>query len=100
MTGFPKACIACGQPSFNGPRCAAHVRQRGTSGSDRQRKRRAVLMRDPICTRCGAAPSAEAHHVVPLYLGGPDTVENMTGLCSPCHDGITRPFTPRRAPRW
>ena len=30
-------------------------------------------------------PSAEADHTIPLFQGGPDTVENMTGKCKKHH---------------
>lgn len=33
-------------------------------------------------------PSTEADHIIPLPEG-PDTVENMQGLCRPCHSRKT-----------
>lgn len=35
--------------------------------------------------RADGSPYLEAHHIVPLAEGGPDTVENCAALCPNCH---------------
>lgn len=49
---------------------------------------------DGICEACKApapfirtdgSPYLEAHHILPLAQGGPDTVENCAALCPNCH---------------
>ena len=36
-------------------------------------------------TRVDSSPYLEAHHILPLAEGGPDTVENCAALCPNCH---------------
>lgn len=48
--------------------------------------RRAVFARDGHrCGRCNATENLSLDHIVPWSLGGPDTVENLQTLCSPCN---------------
>lgn len=37
------------------------------------------------CVNCGATP-IEYHHIVPLRIGGTNSVENIVPLCTRCHD--------------
>ncbi len=51
-----------------------------------QRLRRRILdSHGWRCSACGRAGRLELHHVVPWSAGGPDTPENLTPLCRPCH---------------
>ncbi len=48
--------------------------------------RRAVWARDGgRCVACGASFDLQYDHVIPLALGGADTVENLQILCAPCN---------------
>lgn len=49
---------------------------------DWQRRRRAILRRDPICRACFAAPATEVDHI-----GDPSdhSPANLQGLCAVCH---------------
>ncbi|MGZ6696092.1 MAG: HNH endonuclease [Solirubrobacteraceae bacterium] len=48
--------------------------------------RQAVFARDGgRCAECGAAFDLQYDHVIPLALGGADTVENLQLLCAPCN---------------
>jgi 5-methylcytosine-specific restriction protein A len=48
--------------------------------------RKAVLARDPICKVCDERLSTEVDHIVPLSQGGdPWALDNLQGICSPCH---------------
>lgn len=54
--------------------------------------RNAVLQRDDfVCQCCGLkmigarAGLSAAHHVLPVHVGGKDTMENLTTLCVGCH---------------
>lgn len=49
--------------------------------------RQRVLCRDGFrCQRCGSSDrTLQAHHVVHRSKGGPDTLENLITLCTPCH---------------
>lgn len=40
------------------------------------------------CCNCGATEALEYHHIVPLAIGGKDTVSNMCCLCFLCHELI------------
>lgn len=44
------------------------------------------------CCNCGAK-ATQAHHIVPVTLGGKDIITNIAFLCDHCHDlihGLTR----------
>lgn len=49
--------------------------------------RRKVFERDQgICAECGRYSAKWEHdHIVPLHLGGADTLENARTLCRACH---------------
>jgi len=42
------------------------------------------------CYFCGAFGGIEEHHVIPQRFGGPDTPENIVGLCETCHNKLER----------
>src|SRR3990167_10158391 len=54
--------------------------------------RRECLYRDKYtCYRCDKRMKSSdltAHHLVPRNEGGPDTIQNLTTLCSSCHDFV------------
>ena len=45
-----------------------------------------------VCELCGCTSYSscyfEAHHMIPLYLGGIDNIYNTVCLCALCHKGI------------
>jgi len=59
-----------------------------------RRLRRLVLARDPLCISCRSAgrivPATEADHIKPRREGGPDSLDNLQGLCKSCHTKKTR----------
>lgn len=55
-----------------------------------KRKRAQVLERDGyLCVECAkvgkVTMASDVDHIVPLHLGGADTVLNMQSLCKECH---------------
>src|SRR6266849_4784496 len=70
-------------------------------GTRWQSIRRTVMQRDPICKRCGLAPSEICDHIVPAAIAimqaqeskryplnkyaGFYLLSNLQGLCRPCH---------------
>ncbi|MCB0190629.1 MAG: HNH endonuclease [Anaerolineae bacterium] len=55
-----------------------------------QRLRLMVLRRDPICRVDGCdKASTDVDHIVPRRDGGPDTMENLQGLCHSHHSKKT-----------
>jgi 5-methylcytosine-specific restriction protein A len=73
-------------------RARGNSTQRGY-GAGHRKRRLFVLRRDPLCIEClkrnRTTASSQADHIIPLSAGGPDTVENMQGLCKPCHSRKT-----------
>ena len=52
-----------------------------------RRLRAEVLKRDPICRTPGCGrKSVVADHIVQRERGGPDTLANLRGLCTECHN--------------
>jgi 5-methylcytosine-specific restriction protein A len=106
----------CGQPACpaltDGRYCAEHARteqrrydrERGSAakrgyGAPWPKLRKIVLARDPICRDCGRAASTEADHITPRREGGSDSLDNLQGLCKPCHSRKTAIEDGRWAPR-
>ena len=101
----PRPCAHPGCPELTASTwCARHERERPPRprkpdtrpsahrrgyGRRWERLRRLVLARDPICRICGQAPATEVDHIVPKRRGGPDSMENLQGLCKPCHSRKT-----------
>jgi HNH endonuclease len=56
---------------------------------------RAQWLRATVLMDLGLPPGRgtlwDADHVVPLVLGGGDTLENLRTLCIPCHAAVTAP---------
>ena len=50
-----------------------------------RRMRKMVLERDPMCKVCRVKPSTQADHITPKSQGGRDAMENLRGICEPCH---------------
>ena len=44
-----------------------------------------ILRRDGRCARCGSERQLQAHHKIPLGLGGSNREENLIALCFSCH---------------
>ncbi len=59
-------------------------------GARWRKLRRLVLARDPICRAPGCnQASTEADHIKPRREGGSDGLDNLQGLCKPCHSSKT-----------
>ncbi|MDA2932642.1 HNH endonuclease [Nitrospinae bacterium AH-259-F20] len=95
----PRACSSPGCPALTHERfCEPHDQEdsrrrdaeRGTStergyGARWQRLRVLVLKRQPICNLCKRKPATEVDHIKPKAAGGGDEMDNLQGLCKPCH---------------
>jgi len=44
-----------------------------------------VIERDKVCQVCGCPANLQAHHKIPISIGGADTPENGEALCPGCH---------------
>ena len=60
------------------------------TGRRLQRSREQLFQEQPLCVECLKHGRIEAatqrDHVVPLFEGGANTVENTQGLCDDCHE--------------
>nr|WP_064570439.1 HNH endonuclease signature motif containing protein [Gordonia sp. LAM0048] len=51
--------------------------------------RKAVIVRDACCVKCGAPPShTQVHHIRPWADGGPTDLDNGCLLCQRCHTQV------------
>ena len=48
------------------------------------------------CQNCNSTEDLEIHHIVPLAVGGNNTIGNLVRLCVPCHEKIHGGNTKRR----
>ena len=48
----------------------------------------AGLSKSNRCSVCFTKGLTEAHHIVPVSLGGPSTLSNLIELCLSCHDKV------------
>lgn len=86
-----KPCLGCGSLTTNSycPRCdpvPKRYREKRGSGWAQTRFRAAVLKRaGSRCERCGSTVGVEAHHRVPVTLGGTHDLRNGEALCTDCH---------------
>lgn len=80
-------CALHAKPAWSGRRATGSMLDNGSTRAWRQLRAK-VLARDPVCMLrlvCSGAPSAEPDHIVPRSAGGPDTMENLRGVCGACH---------------
>jgi 5-methylcytosine-specific restriction enzyme A len=90
-----RAAKLCGQPGCSElVPCPLHTRKpwEGSTRAqelppDWQRRRRYVLLRDPVCTVCGEHVSTEVDHI---KAGNDHSYENLRGICAPCHKDKTQ----------
>jgi len=69
--------------------CRPNAAQRGYCSARWKKLRRMVLRRDPVCRICNSAIATEVHHVKAKADGGKDAMDNLQGLCKPCHSAET-----------
>jgi len=58
-------------------------------GAAWRRLRKMVLARDPVCVSCHRRPSEHVDHIRSKASGGDDALDNLRGLCEPCHNRKT-----------
>ena len=92
---MPRARKACGQPRCphftpcpDHPKVAwAGSTRRSRLPPDWERRRRAVLARDELCNVCRNAISTEVDHI---EAGDNHDLDNLQGICAPCHQRKTQ----------
>lgn len=109
MPALPKSpCRKCGVATANrNGYCDKHQdnavgwkrRQVGTTTTQRgygaawRAIRLSIIARDKQCVNCRdngfISPIHCIDHVIPKWLGGTDSPDNLQGLCKPCHDEKT-----------
>lgn len=47
-----------------------------------------VVARAGRCAHCGTKVNLQAHHVIPLSMGGTNKASNLQALCERCHQGV------------
>lgn len=68
--------------------------------TERTRGRKWMRIRSQVMTRCNwlcehcaqqgrVTPALEVDHIKPLHKGGTDALDNLAGLCAPCHEAKT-----------
>jgi 5-methylcytosine-specific restriction endonuclease McrA len=88
-----KPCLTCGRLTSGGSWCPDHKpvwatrspSSRATAEPGWNRLRREVFARDGGCVVCGTTEQLEAHHIVPVSQGGPNTLGNVETRCRRHH---------------
>lgn len=44
-----------------------------------------LFMLGNVCAYCGATGSLHWEHIIPVSVGGPDSIDNMVRACAPCN---------------
>ena len=50
---------------------------------------RAILKKNKVCELCGGDREVQAHHIIPICVGGPDIESNIVAVCRKCHAVLT-----------
>jgi hypothetical protein len=80
-----RPCLHCGKLIPSGSYCRAHRKTvRGTSATQAKFRRATLSTTGGRCARCGSAEDVQAHHDLPLMLGG-HKLGPGTPLCRRCH---------------
>ena len=72
----------------------------GREATTRTRGRKWMRIRAQVLSRCGhlceqctkggkTTPARHVDHITPLHKGGTDDLNNLMGLCIPCHEAKT-----------
>ena len=48
-----------------------------------------IVKENDKCELCGSKRNLEAHHIIPIALGGEDIDENILCVCEKCHTLLT-----------
>ena len=43
------------------------------------------IKKSDVCSVCFSTGPTEVHHIIPVSLGGPDSLSNLIELCLDCH---------------
>lgn len=95
--GIPKMCRECNARNRTGENHPSWVADRSKVVGGRggryflPRIKQAVLARDGHqCRVCKSSRNLAVDHIVPVWEGGPGTLENGQALCVDCHETKTR----------
>lgn len=107
-TAPDKECVGCGVMFYNAdhpsrPFCSQTcywvslrterypvARESRRTHNFTHKQRRLIFERDDHqCVTCGSAESLECDHIVPVWNGGTNAIDNGQTLCAPCHDEKT-----------
>lgn len=99
MPRAPRICSAlnCRATAVTGwSQCAAHKPAPYAGAKDRwlaerppgYNQLRSLIFKLQMqrCARCGSRTKLELDHIHPVAQGGSWAIENLQGLCRPCHD--------------
>lgn len=72
-----------------GQQALARLRYRQARQRAKSKTPEWIALRDAIgcCCRCGVTGPLTKDHIVPVYHGGGEDIENLQPLCKPCNEG-------------
>lgn len=70
------------------------------NGSHTKEEWSAMLSAIPMCVKCGAQEHLVKDHIIPIYQGGSDGIDNIQPLCHSCNSSKGQDTTDLRPANW
>jgi 5-methylcytosine-specific restriction endonuclease McrA len=81
-----RPCLGCGRLIYSGSRCPDCTLRRPRGRRWQATRERVFARYGHACVYCGK-PATDIDHVIPINVGGDDSLTNLRPSCAGCHRG-------------